>query len=137
MFLAATPNSGTSPPAFVRFMTSLYNPTGDGLPDDAEMARSAERSNIPSQVVDRIAAKDTGVDVVKMAEVNNKLLAGAVWYDVAKALRSNNQPPNGDALGVVPTVYDIVHQSVVYADTGNPDSSIGDLDWLNHLMESG
>ena len=74
MFLAATPNSGTSPPAFVRFMTSLYNPTGDGLPDDAEMARSAERSDIPSQVVDRIAAKDTGVDVVKMAEVNNKLL---------------------------------------------------------------
>ena len=74
------------------------------------MAGIAKTSGIPSQVVDRIAAKDTGVDGVAMADANDRLLT--------------ERSPNGVN---IPTVYDTVHHAVV---------DIANRDWLNHLTES-
>jgi hypothetical protein len=108
MFLAASPNSGTSQKAISSFIAVVFDLQGE-LPDDAVLAGIAKGSGIPSQVVERIAARDTGVDVVAMHNANgNSLrekLAGA---------------------GIAPTVYDTLNHAVV--DIVNPD-------WLNLLMK--
>jgi TIR domain/Thioredoxin len=106
MFLAASPNSGTSPKQISSFIAMIFAPH-DRLPDNAELAWLASNSGISSQVAERIGAGDVGVDTAAMDDANGKSL-------LAK-------------LGSVsvPTVYDTVHHAVL--DSANRD-------WLNLLM---
>lgn len=82
---------GTSPQVFESFITLLFNPPGDG-PDDADMAGIAKTSGIPSQVVDRIAAKDTGVDGVAMADANDRLLTSQRGHQMVSTFRRCTTP---------------------------------------------
>lgn len=108
MFLAASPDSGTSQKAISNFIAVIFNLQGE-LPNDAVLAGIAKGSGIPSQVVERIAARDTGVDVVAMDKANNNSLE--------EKLRDTSR---------VPAVYDTLNHTVV--DIVNPD-------WLNLLMK--
>ncbi|WP_319456534.1 MULTISPECIES: TIR domain-containing protein [unclassified Mycobacterium] len=111
LFLAASPDTGTTPQSFAKFVKLLWNPPTEGTPDNAGIAAMAEDSGIPSDVVELIDWGEAAVEVQQMYEAN----LDEFWR---KAPRTNTTP----------VVYDEVAGSTVDFDN---------RDWLNRLDKSG
>ncbi len=111
VFLAADPDADVSAPEIQGFIQELYFELifTDPL-DEAPFADLAEVAELPSGVVDRIAADDSGVDVEAMNNANGDLLAEILEDD-----------------GGTPTVFDTTTGEIV---------DIGEADWLDQLVKS-
>lgn len=110
LFLAAHP--ATSAIAYQRYVQDVYrhqSPSGDG-PTDDELASMARESGVPDDMVQQIAAGDSGVDVAKMAAANGERLDDTDPVDPG-----------------TPTVYDLNNYDIV---------DIQDSDWLDKLFKS-
>lgn len=112
MFLAADPDADASAVAIQNLIQTLYflaDFSGSGF-EDSGIAGMAEESGIPSEVVDRIDAGETGVDTEAMNIFNEASLE-----DV-----SNKEAGT-------PTVFDTSTKEIV---------DLEDPDWLDQLVKS-
>jgi hypothetical protein len=111
VFLAADPEADVSAPEIQDFIQELYFElifTFSG--DEAPFAELAETAELPPEVVDRIAAGDSGVDVEAMDQVNEDFLEKILPSDAA-----------------TPTVVDTTTETVV---------DISEPGWLDQLVET-
>jgi protein-disulfide isomerase len=110
MFLAADPAaSATSLQAFVQALWASQARFGEG-PSDDEIADLARMAGLPGEVVDRIAAGESALDVEEMADTNFAFLFDADPLDTG-----------------TPTVYDAEKGEII---------EIYDNNWLSKLMAS-
>jgi hypothetical protein len=112
LLLAADPKADASAADILPFVQELYwqmNPGGPNI-DDAGIAKIAKAKGLPSQVVDRIDAGETGVDVTAMDNANEALL---------KEVRPKNPG--------TPTVYDTNAKQLVDMSNDN---------WLHNLVQN-
>jgi hypothetical protein len=108
-FTAADPKAGVTANDFQYFVEEMYWET-DTTQDQQWVAQMAENSDLPAQVVDRIASGDEVVDVNAMNRRNTARLEDLSRKEAA-----------------TPTVYDISSEQIV--DVGNDD-------WLQNIVES-
>ncbi|HZA09497.1 DsbA family protein [Mycobacterium sp.] len=112
-FLAAAPGTKTKASAMLGWIQDLYwqmNPNGPNI-DAKAIAKIAKDDALPSEVADRIAAGDRGVDLDAMAKANTKRLEGII----NRSART-------------PTVYDVNAKQVI--DVGNDN-------WVKNLVQGG
>lgn len=111
VFLAADPDADVSAADVQSFIQEFFFELIFTDPrDEAPFADLAEVAELPSEVVDRIAAGDTGVDVEVMDDVNQ---------DQLEEIKPNDAG--------TPTVFDTTTEEVV---------DISEADWLEQLVES-
>jgi Thioredoxin len=111
VFLAADSDADVSAADVQSFIQELYFELIFTFPDDeVPLADIAETAELPSEVVDHIAAGDTGVDVEAMNEDNGDRLTEVLEDEAA-----------------TPTVVDTTTEALI--DTRQPD-------WLDQLVGS-
>jgi Thioredoxin len=111
VFLAADSDADVSAPAIQNFIQELYFELIFTFADDEPpLADIAETADLPPEVVDRIAAGDTGVDVEAMDKDNEVRLEEIL----------GDEPST-------PTVFDNMTEKLV---------DIRELDWLDQLVKS-
>jgi hypothetical protein len=106
LFLAAAPDADLSAAEMQNFINELYW-QADPSRDDQYLAGIADTARLPQRLVDRIGARDPGVDTVAMDNANETRLDGI------------------QQIVATPTVYDLDTHEVVDT-TGN--------DWLKRLV---
>jgi Thioredoxin len=108
-FAAADPKAGVTAADFQYFVEEVYWEQ-DPTQDRQWVAQIAEWSELPAEVVDRIASGDETVNVNAMNRANTTRLEEVSGKNAA-----------------TPTVYDVSSEQIV---------DIGDDEWLQNLVES-
>jgi protein-disulfide isomerase len=108
-FTAADQKAGVTAEDFQHFVEEMYW-AADTTEDQQWVAQIAEKSELPAEVVDRIASGDEALDVEAMDRANSSRL----------------EELSGKAVAT-PTVYDVNGEQIV--DVNNDD-------WLQEIVES-